>query len=272
LFVVATPIGNLGDISQRAIECLSTVDRVLAEDTRHSGRLLQHLGIEQRLVPLHEHNEKEQLQTVLAWLQDGQALALISDAGTPLISDPGYVLVRELRRLQMDVIPIPGPSSIIAALSVAGLPTDQFSYHGFLPARTAERQKAWQRLLAQAGTHVVLESTHRLLPSLQDLQAEAGTDFRLVLCKELTKAYEAVWHAPVGELIERLNAQPALQKGEFVLLFESPEPEIADDQHDQLLKTLLAELPLKQAVALAVKITGTAKNTLYQRALKLKQS
>lgn len=270
LFVVATPIGNLGDISTRAIACLRDADLILAEDTRHSARLLQHLGVATPMRSLHEHNEIEQTAVVIERLQQGQQLALISDAGTPLISDPGFVLVRECRRLGLNVVPIPGPSSIIAALSVAGLATDQFHYHGFLPARSGERQKALQQLLTQPGTHVLLESTHRLMASLQDLLQIGGEHFELVLCKELTKAHEAVWRANVGDLLPRLQQQPELQKGEFVMLFETPPQQESIADQAALLRLLLAEMPLKKAVALAVKISGAHRNQLYQLALELK--
>jgi 16S rRNA (cytidine1402-2'-O)-methyltransferase len=270
LYIVATPIGNLDDITQRALRVLSEADLVAAEDTRHSMKLLQHFGIRASLVSLHEHNEERHMDKVLAPLADGKTVALISDAGTPLINDPGFRLVREARRRGVAVRPVPGASSVVAALSVAGLPTDRFAFEGFLPAKAAARRERLSALREDARTLVFLESPHRILDTVDDLFAVFGPEREAVVARELTKTFETVHGAPLGELREWLRADPNQQRGEFVLLVAgAPASEVEPEQAEaeRVLKILLAELPVKQAAKLAAELTGLPRNRLYSLAL-----
>lgn len=274
LYIVATPIGNLGDISLRAIETLKQVGLIAAEDTRHSMRLLNHLGISKKLISLHEHNECRRVDSLVEKLSSGIDIALISDAGTPLISDPGYVLVNAVRAAGLKVSPVPGASSIIAALSSAGLATGKFTYYGFLSQKNVERMNSLEAMKAQKGTLVLLESSHRIKRLLDQL-ADIFSSNRIVVAKELTKAHENFLSGKAGELIELFAQDAALAKGEFVVLIDNPETE--DDQPDtdhdiKLLELLLTELPLKKAVRLATQISGKKKNYLYQLALEITQS
>jgi len=269
LYIVATPIGNLDDISLRAIDTLKQVDLIAAEDTRRSGRLLNHLGINKKLISLHEHNERARLSRILENLSSGMDIALISDAGTPLISDPGYNLVNAVHNAGFKVSPIPGASSIIAALSAAGMPTDKFSYFGFLPQKNTERIARLKAIKEQKGTLVLLESSHRIERLIEQL-AEEFPDNRIVIAKELTKSHENFLIGKAVELIELFKQDPALSKGEFVVLIDNPpaENDASDSGADiELLRLLLSELPLKKAVQLATRISGKKKNYLYQLAL-----
>lgn len=269
LYIVATPIGNLDDISLRAIDTLKQVDLIAAEDTRHSGRLLNHLGINKKLISLHEHNERARLAGILENLSSGMDIALISDAGTPLISDPGYSLVNAVHNAGFKVSPIPGASSIIAALSAAGMPTDKFSYFGFLSQKNTERIARLKAIKEQKGTLVLLESSHRIERLIEQL-AEEFPNNRIVIAKELTKSHENFLIGKAVELIELFNQDPALSKGEFVVLIDNPaaENDARDSGADiELLRLLLSELPLKKAVQLATRISGKKKNYLYQLAL-----
>ena len=271
LYIVATPIGNLDDISLRAIQTLKQVDRIAVEDTRHSGRLLSHLGISKKLISLHEHNELGRIGSIIENLSTGMDVALISDAGTPLISDPGYSLVNAAHSAGYKVSPIPGASSIIAALSGAGMPTDKFSYFGFLPQKNAERISRLQAIKNQRGTLVLLESSHRIKRLLEQL-VEEFPDNRIVIAKELTKAYENFFIGKAYELINLFEQDPSLSKGEFVVLIDNPATvdDALDSEADiELLRLLLNELPLKKAVQLATRISGKKKNYLYQLALNL---
>jgi len=271
LYIVATPIGNLDDISLRAIDTLKQVDLIAAEDTRHSGRLLNHLGINKKLISLHEHNERARLSRILENLSSGMDIALISDAGTPLISDPGYNLVNAVHNAGFKVSPIPGASSIIAALSAAGMPTDKFSYFGFLPQKNTERIARLNAIKEQKGTLVLLESSHRIERLIEQL-AEEFSDNRIVIAKELTKSHENFLIGKAVELIELFKQDPALTKGEFVVLIDNPtaENDASDSVADiELLRLLLSELPLKKAVQLATRISGKKKNYLYQLALNI---
>lgn len=268
LYIVATPIGNLQDISLRAVETLKQVDGILAEDTRHSGQLCHALGIEKPLISLHEHNESSKAEQVLAWLQSGKSYALISDAGTPLISDPGFVLVRLLREQLIPVVPIPGCCALITALSASGIPCDTFSFLGFLPAKSKARKDRLEEMKMRSETLVVYESTHRIIDSLHDIAEVYGSDYRLVLAKELTKTYEHFEQGGAEQIIAWLQSESGRSKGEFVLLFPPLWQEKTTDD-TQLLKILLEELPLKQAVKLASRISKTSKNELYQLALRL---
>ncbi len=271
LYVVATPIGNLEDISVRALRVLREVDRIAAEDTRHTGQLLRHFGIETPLLSLHEHNEHARLEQIVTLLREGKAVALVSDAGTPLISDPGFPLVRELRRQGLRVIPVPGPSSLLAALSVAGLPTDRFVFEGFLPAKTAARRERLQALAREERTLVFFEAGHRIAETLADLAAAFGGERPAVVARELTKRFEEVHGAPLSELATWLDADPNRGKGEFVVLAQGAPATTAADTSDirRLLTALLSELPVSRAVVVAARLTGLRKKPLYDLALAL---
>ncbi|MBI5041959.1 MAG: 16S rRNA (cytidine(1402)-2'-O)-methyltransferase [Gammaproteobacteria bacterium] len=268
--MVATPIGNRADITQRALSVLGSVDRVLAEDTRHSGTLLRSLGIGTPLLSLHEHNEQVQVEPLLARLRGGADLALISDAGTPLISDPGYRIVRAARQAGIEVVPIPGPSALIAALSVAGLPTDRFVFEGFLPAKAVARRAHLQALAGETRTLVFYEASHRIEECLSDLAECFGAERAAVVARELTKTFEQVQAGSLAELNSWLAEDANRQRGEFVVLVAGAEAAAdaeLDAEAQRVLKLLLAELPVKRAAALAAEITGARKNALYQYAL-----
>lgn len=269
LYIVATPIGNLDDITLRAINTLKQVDLIAAEDTRHSGLLLQHLGIKAKLFALHDHNEQEKSQLLIEKLKSELSIALISDAGTPLINDPGYHLVKACRENNINVVPIPGACAAIAALSVAGLPSDRFSYEGFLPAKTKARQDYLTTLIDEPRTMIFYESTHRLLDTLNDMQTIWGSDRQIVLAKELTKTWETIVHFSIKDLIEWLEEDSNRQKGEFVLIAEgvSKTNDVIDAKAINTLKLLLNELPLKKAAAITAEIYGLKKNQLYQLGL-----
>lgn len=272
LYVVATPLGNLGDMSARAVEVLGRVHRIAAEDTRHSRPLLTHFGIQTPLVAYHEHNEAEQSRRLLALLEQGNDVALICDAGTPLVSDPGYRLVRAARDAGIAVIPVPGPSALVAALSVAGLPVDRFVFEGFLPAKAAARRTRLAELAREPRTLVFYESTHRILDTLGDLADIFGPGREAVIARELTKRYETVRGGTLAELNAWLEADPDQRRGEFVVLVHGAprgaEPESLDV--DRLLRELLPELGVKRAAALAARVTGLPRNQLYQRAVELR--
>lgn len=272
LYLVATPIGNLDDFSPRAVTVLREADLICAEDTRHCRPLLQRFGVATPTLSFHEHNEAQREAAILQRLHAGQAVALISDAGTPAISDPGFALVRACHQQGLRVVPVPGPSALIAALSASGLPTDRFAFDGFLPRKSAARREYLQSILDEPRTLVVYESGHRILDALRDL-ADCFGEHRLgVLAKELTKIHERIIRAPFGEILQRLEAEPELQKGEFVLLIEgAPSQDEAEVQAEQALKLLLEEgLPTKQAARLAARLTGGHRNRLYKLALEIR--
>ncbi|WP_276893867.1 16S rRNA (cytidine(1402)-2'-O)-methyltransferase [Frischella perrara] len=275
LYIVATPIGNLGDITLRAIETLKNVDLIAAEDTRHSGLLLQHFAIEGRLYPLHDHNEQQKTEALIEKLKSGLSIALISDAGTPLINDPGYHLVKACYQNQITVVPVPGACAAITALSVSGLPTDRFCYEGFLPAKSKARFDLLTQLKQEPRTVVFYESTHRILDSLQDMLNVYGPEKIVVLAKELTKSWETIIHSPLKDLIEWLKADDNRRKGEFVLIVEGydkvNEQEI-DPDAIKLLNRLQQEIPLKKAAGIVAEIYGLKKNQLYQLGLEQKTS
>lgn len=274
LYIVATPIGNLDDITRRAVATLEAVDLVAAEDTRDSQQLLNHLGLRKPMLSLHEHNERARIGRILEELEQGRTVALISDAGTPLISDPGYPLVRAAREAGYRVSPIPGPSSIIAALSAAGLPTDRFCYVGFPPHKSTECRRWLENLVGRAETLVLFESTHRI-ERLLELIDELMPDAWLVLAKELTKRHEAFIGDSAGACLQQLRQEPLLRKGEFVVLLRQvpqPRDRVQAIETDRLLELLMEELTLKKAVKLAARISGQSRNALYQRALELSQS
>lgn len=273
--MVATPIGNLEDLSPRAIRILAGVDVVAAEDTRHSGRLLSHLGIQKRLIALHDHNEKDRAAGLLAELEAGLDVALISDAGTPLISDPGYVLVREARAAGYVVSPIPGPCALVTALSAAGLPTDRFLYVGFLPAKRSGRKASLDALANEVATLVFYESPHRIIESVRDFAEVLGPDREMVLGRELTKTFETFYSGSVEDVLAELQQDPHGTRGEFVVMIRGAAPQADSEEAatmdvDRVLRVLLAELPVKKVAKMASELTGVGKNELYQRALSLK--
>lgn len=271
LFIIATPIGNLADISHRALDVLGSVEYILAEDTRHSKRLLNHYGISTKLKSCHEHNESAMVDWVVKQLNTGKDLALISDAGTPLISDPGFVLVRALRELGHRVLTVPGASSVIAALSIAGLPTDSFIYDGFLSAKSSARRTQYAAYRHQTRTVVLLESSHRIVASINDLISELGGERVIVVARELTKRFETVLSGTAQQVADLMSVDDDQTRGEFVLMIEgAPAVSEVDAALENLLNVLLPELPLKQATSLAAKITGQRKNDVYDLALKLK--
>lgn len=270
LYIVPTPIGNLGDITQRALAVLGSVDLIAAEDTRHTGLLLQHFAINARLFALHDHNEQQKAEQLLAKLQEGQSIALVSDAGTPLINDPGYHLVRRCREAGIRVVPLPGPCAAITALSAAGLPSDRFCYEGFLPAKSKGRCDALRALQQEPRTLIFYESTHRLLDSLQDMVSELGGERYVVLAREITKTWESIHGAPVAELLAWVQEDENRRKGEMVLIvegFKQPQDDTLPADALRTLALLQTELPLKKAAALTAEIHGLKKNALYKHAL-----
>ena len=269
LYVVATPIGNLDDLTARAARVLGQVARVAAEDTRHSGRLLAHLGLNKPMVSLHEHNEARRVDTLDSYLAAGEDIALISDAGTPLISDPGFVLVRELRARNRHIVPIPGPCALITALSGAGLPTDRFVFAGFLPAKPGARRQALEGWKTREETLVFYESPHRIVHTLEALQEQmAGRD--VVLARELTKTFETFLHGTPESLLEQLAADPNQARGEFVIIVAGAPP-VEQSEHQNisaevLLEALLAEgVGVKQSAAIASRMLGGRKQAWYAR-------
>ncbi len=279
LWVVATPIGNLGDMSPRAGEVLGRVQRIAAEDTRHSAGLLAHLGVHTPLVSLHEHNEAERIPSLLEALRAGESVALISDAGTPLVSDPGFRLVRAAREAGLDVRAVPGPSAPLAALAVAGLPSDRFCFEGFLPHAAGARQRRLEALLVQPVTTILFESSHRVRAAAANL-AQLAPGREVFLARELTKQFEEHYRGPAGELPAWLDAGSNRTRGEFVLILApAPAPDTGgeadmplSDEHERLLAALLHELPLKRAARLLSDATDLPRNRVYARALALKDA
>ncbi len=271
LYVVATPIGNLGDMTPRALEVLRSVGHIAAEDTRHSAGLLRHFGIATPLFALHEHNEREASAEVVRRLQQGEDIALISDAGTPLISDPGFPLTRLAHEQGVRVVPVPGASALVAALSAAGLPTDRFVFEGFLPAKRGTRRNALEALRREHRTLAFYEAPHRLLECLEDLAEIFGPDRLAVLARELTKTFETVRRASLGELAAFVRDDPDQQRGEAVLLVQGApalEGEGLEEETRRVAELLAGELPVKQAAALAAKLTGAKKNRIYDYLVK----
>ncbi len=270
MYVVATPIGNLEDITHRALNVLREVDLIAAEDTRHTSKLLQHFAISTPLKPCHDHNEREQQGYLINLLLSGKNIALVSDAGTPLISDPGFHLVKEAQLKHIKVVPVPGACAVITALSAAGLPSDRFSFEGFLPAKSVARKNILESLKQEQRTLIFYEAPHRLLESLQDLSAIFGSDRVAVLARELTKTFETIKQCSLAELVNWVASDANQQRGECVLLispWKAPEGESINQESLRVLKVLLNELPVKQAAALAAEITGERKNKLYQYAI-----
>jgi len=274
LYVVATPIGNLGDISQRALDVLRQVDLIAAEDTRHSKKLLTHFAINRQLVSCHEHNEQQQIPKLLERLQQGESIALLSDAGTPLVSDPGYRVVNAAIENGIRVVPIPGACAAIAALSVAGLATDRFLFLGFPPAKGAACQQQLESLARETATLVFYESPRRLVATLEIALGVFGPERHTVVARELTKIHESIARGRLQDVLAEVGSDPNWQKGEIVLLFAGQQ-QVVDESTDHIIRVLqplLAELPLKQAVGLAATITGARKNQVYDLAVRLRES
>ena len=265
LFIVATPIGNLGDLTPRALEVLRSAAAICAEDTRRSGQLLAHFGISTPLVALHEHNEDALAQRVVDRLLAGESLALVSDAGTPLVSDPGFRLVRAARAAGVRVSPLPGACAAIAALSVAGLPSDRFAFEGFLPAKASARRERLQRLAGEARTLVFYESSHRIVESLADMRAAFGDDRPAVLARELTKLFETVLDGTLADLQARVDADENQRKGEFVVMVQGAGDDVEArlSEGRRIYAMLNEHLPPSTAAKLAAEITGAPRKELY---------
>ncbi|WP_178863238.1 16S rRNA (cytidine(1402)-2'-O)-methyltransferase [Thiomicrorhabdus cannonii] len=274
LYIVATPIGNLKDITYRAVEVLGAVDWIAAEDTRHTQRLLQALGVNKPLLSLHDHNEQARSQQLLEKLQAGESGALVSDAGTPLINDPGFHLVKLLRQQGVKVVPIPGPSAVITALCAAGLPTDRFSYEGFLPAKKQRRLQVLQTLKNDTRTLVFYESPHRLTESLQAMLEVFGGERQMVAAREMTKTYEQFVSGSVAEVVAYFESHADKVRGEFVLMVmgDVVAEAVCEDEHDALIGALLKQqLPVKQITDIVVELSGQKKKAVYNRVLALKE-
>jgi 16S rRNA (cytidine1402-2'-O)-methyltransferase len=270
LYIVATPIGNLEDFTFRAISTLKNVDLIAAEDTRHSRTLMQHYGIETPLVAYHDHNETEASEGLVAQMQQGTSIALISDAGTPLISDPGYRLVKLARRVGIEVVTIPGPSAVTASLSISGLPTDRFLFVGFLPSKQQARQKTLKALSKEAATLVCYESRHRIQDSLRDMVLVLGASRQATVARELTKRFEQSRQGTLGELCEAVDNNEIIAKGEFVVVIEGSPVETPVYDHVALMQALLVELPPRKAAGIVSQVTGESRKTLYDIAVSLK--
>lgn len=273
LYIVATPIGNLSDMSARAIEVLKEVAVVAAEDTRHSGHLLQHFSINTPMISVHEHNEQQRCETILARLQKGESVALISDAGTPLISDPGYRLVSYMREHEMNVVPVPGSCALIAALSASGLPSDRFAFEGFLPPKQGARKQVLENLANESRTLIFYESPRRLQATLTDMLEIFGEQRQVCLAREITKLHETITTQALPELLTWVSSDHYQQKGECVVLIEGIQQQLASDDAEvnRILALLLKELPVKKAAAMAASLVDVSKNKAYDMALKLQQ-
>ena len=272
LYLVATPIGHLDDMSSRAVETLKQVDRIAAEDTRHSLALLRHFGIQTRCQSYHAHNESEQSSSLISHLQNGESIALISDAGTPLISDPGCILVRKAHEAGIPVCPIPGPCAAIAALSASGLSTTDFRFVGFLTAKGEKRQRELEQLCQQPETIILYESVHRIANLVDTLHDLMDGSRQVCLAREITKRFEQIKTAPIADIHRWFWDHPDTHKGEYVVIIEGAVAQADTHQITQTLDILLAELPVKKAAEVASKLTGERKNKLYELALNLKKT
>lgn len=268
LYIVATPIGNLQDITQRALDTFAQVDLIAAEDTRHSGLLLSHYGIKKPFFALHDHNEQEKAHILVEKLKQGSNIALISDAGTPLISDPGFHLVRQCREVGIRVVPLPGACAAITALCVSGIASDRFCFEGFLPAKSKARKDKLENIAEEDRTLIFYESTHRILDTLEDMQSVLGEERYIVLAREITKTWETITGNTIKNLREWLLEDPNRTKGEMVLIVEGkPKSDNNDEISPQAVKALeliTEELPLKKAAAIVAELYGYKKNALYQ--------
>ena len=272
LAVISTPIGNLGDLSPRARDELAAAELVAAEDTRRTGQLLTTLGLSRPLVSLHEHNESERIDELLGKLRDGMRIALVSDAGTPLLSDPGFELVRRVAREGVPIVAVPGPSAITAALSIAGLPTERFSFEGFLPARLAERRARLAGLAAETRTLVFFEAPHRIAECLEDMAAAFGVERPAAVARELTKVFETVYRGTLATLAATSRSDANFSRGEITVVVAGAPPAQAENsgaQLDATLRVLLSELAPSKAAALAARLTGAKRNDAYARAMEL---
>ncbi len=274
LYIVSTPIGNLGDITLRAVEVLKRVDFIAAEDTRHSRRLLGHLGIDTPLEAYHDQNESKMAPEIVERILAGKSVALISDAGTPLISDPGYRLVRRALEAGITVIPVPGASAVIAALSVSGLPTDRFVFEGFLPAKQAARRASLEALRFENRTLVFYEAPHRIAKTVADMMAVWGGDRKVAIAREMTKKFEQFWNGSLAEASYSLEEGEIPARGEFVIVVEGDTRayDVLDVDVRRIMQELLTEFPPRKAAELVSRITGQSKRSLYQLALTLKQN
>lgn len=273
LYIVATPIGHLGDMTTRALAVLSEVNRIAAEDTRHTRQLLQHFGIDRPLLALHDHNERDAAKGLIELLQRGESIALVSDAGTPLISDPGFVFVRAARAAAIPVVPVPGPCALIAALSASGLPTDRFAFEGFLPARAQARASKLEALVQDPRTLVFYESPRRLSETLHAMRDLLGAERELVIGRELTKHFETFYTGTLDQLCVQVITDEMMSRGELVIMVAGCKQAAAQQvtvSVQQLLTLLIAELPLKVAARIVAEVTGEPKNALYQQALVIK--
>jgi 16S rRNA (cytidine1402-2'-O)-methyltransferase len=271
--VVATPIGNLADLTPRARAVLAQADVIAAEDTRVTGQLLKHFGIDTRMLSLREHNEREAAEKLIERLRAGEAVAQVSDAGTPAVSDPGARLVQAVHAAGFRVVPVPGASAVLAALAAAGMNSPRFQFHGFLEPKSTARCKELEALKQLPHTIAFFEAPHRIADSIADMASVFGPERIAVVCRELTKTFETIRRGPLGELAEWVAADSNQQRGELVVLVEATPPQTQDEasSHDAVLAPLVRELPVKQAVKLAAEITGGNRNALYERALQLKQ-
>lgn len=276
LYVVATPIGNLADFSFRALEVLKQVDLIAAEDTRHVKMLLQHYGINKPLVSLHQHNEDKASQGLVDKIKAGQSIALVSDAGTPLLSDPGLPLVKLARQEGLEVSPIPGACALIAALSVSGLPVTRFTFEGFLPRTSSARKNFFQGKLKDCSTWAFYESSHRIQAALEDLSQIFPAEHEIVIAREITKLHETILKAPLADALQRVQSDKNMRKGEFVVIVAgnpvTSDDDAVSDEQLRILRLLLQECSIKSAVGLATEITGQRKKLLYQAALDMQQS
>ena len=276
LYVVATPIGNLADISFRAVEILKQVDLIAAEDTRHVKMLLQHYGVSNKLISLHQHNEDKASVGLLDKLHEGLSIALVSDAGTPLLSDPGMPLVKMVRDAGIDVVPVPGACALIAALSVAGLPVTRFTFEGFSPRTSSARKTFFTEKLMCPTTWVFYESSHRVLASLMDMAEILPLDRQIVIARELTKLHETIVKTSLAEALKLVEGDANMRKGEFVVIVDGAtidkKEQVITPEQEKILRVLLTECSIKTAVALAVEITGVRKKLLYQAALAMEKT
>ncbi len=277
LYVVATPIGNLGDISERALDMLRRADVIAAEDTRNSQSLLSHYGIKARLIAVHDHNEQQAAGGVVKLITEGTSVALVTDAGTPAISDPGARVVAAVHAANLKVVPIPGASAVVAAVSASGEGEAGFLFHGFLPAKAGERKRALAALYPLRYPIVLYESPHRIVESMADIAAVFGSTREVVVCREITKKFETIKRLPLVDAVAWLESDSNQQRGEFVLVLTKPNQDAANEAKElgaatleRTLRILLAELPVKQAVAMAVQLTDEKKNTIYELALKIR--